>query len=1132
MAYCNACGSPLGDSVKFCSHCGKSPHSVSDKTGFGQPPRIASLRRTPIEKFFYLLKNLPKIFTWENIARGIWTYLKQRTIGTIFMLPVMFAASSLMHIYLMAVKYQGFNKLSYGADVLGPNNMANGIFKWSFIPFVTFYLIGIMRSFGISLLASQLRMVPAGAGMAVGEIRRHISERILQERALMTIGTACLLAQICQRFIGGSFNFLFAVIAILLSLGTIRSRSREELALPLYDQFWWISFCAGIGLLIAYLGYGYFGILILGMGLLLWWQHNQGQGPRGTSGAFQEWLIFIGLTIGWYLICQHLGWADDGGAAEFKSAHPNGTILDYLKTNEGQIVVKYGLSAGGIATGSAVGGECAGYICGTGVVSLSKEMIDDMNQMWKTSGATDGGSGDYGKTPPVFYYHGSGISSSGSTDTDDRDLNPAYPSSRGKNPDRKIPDNRNVPYNQSHFDQFNHLSQEITDPNIYARLKALIAQAGKTGSVDEAELAAIIAAQDQLGAIHDAKVRDDAQKWGADQFQKNVQKLKDEVENERLKKLQDEWDEKKKKILAAMRERQIELEKQTARGVTFNEIMENFSDNVSHDIATLPGYFKGAARDVVLGIGGFVVNGVKSAYRELTDPNNYVALADAALHTGKDLLTSPIQSTQKVAKFYGDAARTAGGIVKGIVTDPVGFAAGVLGVDNWKKVIDPNVPLGERITRALYGAVDMGLSVGTGVMKITEKITGKVLETGSAVIKAGKTADGLIGGIKAETRLEKAGAGALKAAHGADEIAEVEKLKGAAASGQKFPPPTHDQRIDAWNSANRVGKDKVNEFEKALQSGDPMRIKRVTLEVQADKRALFDINQRDRALKQNFKNQIESIYEKTDAGVRQEIASRYEVLGNKDVEIIKPTNPSNAVKVGADRDVTVRVRAKVGEIVPDPDNPGKFIKVQQGQRIMKDVPSKELQEIYDKHFYQTATGQKLGTSPADIGKARAFSEKMDQVATDHIHTEAYGLGPKDLNAALKDKAAAFSDPTQVGQAMAYKGQHPFVRADELRQAGDYAKAESEIGDGMRQVTKQFKNQAVGRLEALKQQGLPVKPPDAKLQHAIEIMQKVEKQGLAPAQVEKELLKIGYTPHQVASDVGQYVESLQKLKPKG
>lgn len=360
---------------------------------------------------------------------------------------------------------------------------------------------------------------------------------------------------------------------------------------------------------------------------------------------------------------------------------------------------------------------------------------------------------------------------------------------------------------------------------------------------------------------------------------------------------------------------------------------------------------------------------------------------------------------------------------------------------------------------------------------------------------------------------------------------KVSPSAGRAAQPHKPPgatkPANASQRRQSWAEARKQGCRKVDEFEKALKSGDPEQVRKAALDVQGDKQALWEINRRGNDVKGGMNREMSAVYSQSDKATIERLARKYGVNPD-DIEVFNPTNPTKSVKVGADRDITYRMRAKPGDMipVPDPKNPAKVIyrKVRPGETAWVDVPYADAQAIYNEEFYKAAGG--AGYAP-DMSAAQ-FAEHMDQLCTNRLHAEAYGRHAGDLRVAMSEPGMAFSDPQQVGKAMGYKADHWYQASEKIR-ATNPAQGETFMAEGMRQTTKQYRNQVGRRVAALRDAGFDVKI-DPKLEHAIEIMSLPESHGVSPSTVESMLDKMGYTPSQVSQEIGQTVEMLQVLKP--
>ncbi|MCB1278659.1 RDD family protein [Prosthecobacter sp.] len=243
-----------------------------------------------------------------------------------------------------------------------------------------------------------------------------------------------------------------------------------------------------------------------------------------------------------------------------------------------------------------------------------------------------------------------------------------------------------------------------------------------------------------------------------------------------------------------------------------------------------------------------------------------------------------------------------------------------------------------------------------------------------------------------------------------------------------------------------------------------------------------------------------------------------------------------------------------------------------------DVPKTDAKRIYNEEFYKARHDGKLpyethpdgsikmgadGKPIVDAKKVNDYNHKMDQSVTDRLDAEAYGTGDKDLQTATNSnvKGRDFSDVEGVGKTMEHKQYEwrneaqkmqkdaselsklakeeaaagNLERAAELQGHADKlsSAAEGKMEEGFRQTTKQFKNQIQGRVDALNSSmGRNVANVPPKLQEAVGIMEQCGKPGYSPAEVERKLAQMGYTPEKVVNQMSSTLESLQKFKPSG
>lgn len=553
-----------------------------------------------------------------------------------------------------------------------------------------------------------------------------------------------------------------------------------------------------------------------------------------------------------------------------------------------------------------------------------------------------------------------------------------------------------------------------------------------------------------------------------------------------------------------MRERLAELERQRELDNSFaaqlRETMREYAEGVNRDLDALPGDLQRLA----LGAARGVRDTTAAVITALSDVDNYRAVGQAAVDTAKDLILHPVDSSVKVGQVARATAGMAKNVAAGIACDPIGFAESVVGIDNWKKVLDPNVPVGERVARALYGAVDAAMNCASG----GTKTAAAGMDAGLDALKAADTASD-----------------AAKAAKGVETAADAARIT------SKLDDPA---RMQAWESGRLAGRQKADKLAEALKGGDAAEIKQALVECQKDKHAIQALNRGDDSIKAAYnQNMKQLITDDVDQAVREKIAQRYG-LEPDDVEIVKPTNPTDRPKIGSDRDFTIRVKAKPGEFVPDPNKPGNFIQVRPGDNFTRDVPIKDAQEIYNRELYSKVTGEPIPTDPEKFKAFQAEADRlahdMDHVAGHRVGAESYGASQRDLEVILEKKGGRFTDPEQAGKLASFKSNHLYEQAENIA-AVNPEKAEQLVADGMRQTTKQYDNLIRTRVEALKAQGIAA-AVDPRLKEAVNILKKVENEGLSPTRAEGLLRQyLDMSKDDVATMLGDQLAKLHMMRPK-
>lgn len=239
---------------------------------------------------------------------------------------------------------------------------------------------------------------------------------------------------------------------------------------------------------------------------------------------------------------------------------------------------------------------------------------------------------------------------------------------------------------------------------------------------------------------------------------------------------------------------------------------------------------------------------------------------------------------------------------------------------------------------------------------------------------------------------------------------------------------------------------------------------------------------------------------------------------NLQFEVFNATNtPPSRGDIGADRDITYKL------ILND------------GTRI--DVPADFVEPHYQASLYTTLRGQ----TPANMEEVTSFTQAMDHAVTDGYVLEAYRPG-MDVGEFLGSPGirVGASAAEDLASTIAYKGHEWFERGHHAFGAGDALRGWDHMAEGMRQLTKQYDNQIMPRLNAQGLNEIANVPP--LLGQAVDLMKRVTypdsklpfgASRLNPAQAEAAIRDMGFASlDDVASQLGLYFESLVKSAPGG
>ena len=299
----------------------------------------------------------------------------------------------------------------------------------------------------------------------------------------------------------------------------------------------------------------------------------------------------------------------------------------------------------------------------------------------------------------------------------------------------------------------------------------------------------------------------------------------------------------------------------------------------------------------------------------------------------------------------------------------------------------------------------------------------------------------------------------------------------------------------AWARAIRQGDETWQAFETAWKNKDRAALRRLALEVRADPVAVRRLNMvGDPGMRQLVSLQHQSIQNTAKHELRLRLMEQHNVNWD-DIEFFEATNapkPGDAVKVGQDWDVTVRVRGR-------------------------DIPHDQIADDVADVYFEAANGRPA----ASLDEARDFSHRLGVEITDAKHVEAYGLDQDDARRFFSGPPETRPrDPQQIREAMRYKSMAPRNEAREIldqaeravRQRGlapnstearaimDRAR-QAAVGKEMeqyRQFVKQYDKQIRPRVEAL-----GGKVPDP-LDEAVEIMRRGADLDIPPSEVRRRL----------------------------
>jgi len=264
----------------------------------------------------------------------------------------------------------------------------------------------------------------------------------------------------------------------------------------------------------------------------------------------------------------------------------------------------------------------------------------------------------------------------------------------------------------------------------------------------------------------------------------------------------------------------------------------------------------------------------------------------------------------------------------------------------------------------------------------------------------------------------------------------------------------------------------------------------------------------------------------------------------KQVDKVKHTSPDYEGTASVD-DMAKRP-ADIKSAPMDKDVSGRIYDKKAKEWI--DIPKEDVERIYRQELYKTHHKGKLpkttldGKEVFDDAAIRDFADNMDHTVTDRLGKDAYGTGDKDLITILdkSGKLKSFDDVSSVTGTMEYKTNEWLHKADNLRKAASESKgneairlltnAESIEGEGIRQLTKQFKNQTTSQVKAAIVAGKNVKIPP-KLFKAMKVLEQVGKppKGITVYEAEEILKSMNTSLEDVIRQNSSIMEMITKFE---
>ncbi|MBU4458920.1 MAG: hypothetical protein KJ579_00020, partial [Verrucomicrobia bacterium] len=313
-------------------------------------------------------------------------------------------------------------------------------------------------------------------------------------------------------------------------------------------------------------------------------------------------------------------------------------------------------------------------------------------------------------------------------------------------------------------------------------------------------------------------------------------------------------------------------------------------------------------------------------------------------------------------------------------------------------------------------------------------------------------------------------------------------------------------RQAAWEAAQAQAGQRVNDFDAAVKSGDPVRVRKAALNLQSDPIAVQKINHGRPDLVDANNRVTEGVKAQTRQNIKENMASEWNranpdkpPISAKDVEIYEPTNyrdPAAKQRVGQDWDVTVRVNGK-------------------------DVPPAKAQKVVNQSYFDAAGGESTfgkGTTPDQA------AHKQSVETTHKGSAESYSEPEKILGkpGQKPDPHSKLNDPEALTHTIESKSDIARNKAADARTAGNDIEAVKQDFEDMRQAAKQYEKITKPRVEA---KGGSV---HSTVDEGMKILGQVGPDGLSPEAARAKLAAMGETPESIISKAAGQAEAADKL----